>query len=193
MRRALAAGLLALAAPALAGPVADVALPPAASVAYSFPHAYLSSISLSLTADPFYASRLLNSFSAHVTAVSALAAAPAAASYLAKEASGGGTLADAKASLGREALTPGAASAMLVANALARPDQFREVMDGLETLKPGLGRHAARILTEASGGGNRAVIAALRAAGARRPQAEGLTYGPDGRWATFFDGSVAAH
>jgi hypothetical protein len=189
MRFALGALALAFAARASAGPV-DVALPPAAAVPYSFPSAYLAGVSLSLKSEPFYASRFLNSFEAHVAAVSAMGAAPAAA-YLAKEAGGGGTLADVRASLGRVALTPDAASALLVANALARPAQFGEVMDGLETLKPGLGRRAAAVLVAASGRGDRAMLAALRAAGARRPQAQGLTYGPDGRWATFFDGASA--
>jgi len=189
MRRTFAALLLGLAARSFAAPV-EVALPPAAAVPYSFPRAYLASVSLSLNADPLYASRFLDAFQTHVAAVSA-AAAPAAAAYLEKAAGGGAKLADVRAELGLAVLTPESASALLVANALARPAQFREVMDGLETLKPGLGRRAAAMLSAASGAGDRKVIAALRAAGERRPRAEGLTYGPDGRWATFFDGSTA--
>ena len=158
----------------------------------SFPSDYLHSVSLSITAQPFYASHFLNSFQAQLSAVAAIPAAPAAAAYLEKSATAGGhSLADLRASVGHVELAPETASALLIANSLVRPEQFREVMDGLETLKPGLGRHAAAALRAASGPGNGRVIAALRAAGERRPQAEGLTYGPDGRWATMFDGSPA--
>ncbi len=158
----------------------------------SFPSDYLHSVALSVTAQPFYASHFLNSFQTQLNAVAAIPAAPAAAAYLEKAATAGGySLADLRASVGHVELAPETASALLIANSLVRPEQFREVMDGLETLKPGLGRHAAAAARAASGPGNGRVIAALRAAGERRPQAEGLTYGPDGRWATMFDGSPA--
>src|SRR6185312_11835842 len=160
--------------------------------ASAFPADYLHSVSLSLAAQPLYASQLLNSFQAQLHAVAAIPAAPDAAAYLEKAATGGtASLAAVRAELGRETLAPEKASAILIANSLARPEQFREVMDGLETLKPGLGRHAAAALRGVSGAGNGKVIAALRAAGERKPQGEGLTYGPDGRWATMFDGSPA--
>jgi len=160
--------------------------------ASAFPADYLRSVSLSIAAQPFYASQLLSSFHAQLTAVAAIPAAPDAAKYLENAATGGKTsLAAMRADVGREPLAPEKASAILIANSLARPEQFREVMDGLETLKPGLGRHAAAELRGVSGSGNGKVLAALRAAGERRPQGEGLTYGPDGRWATMFDGSPA--
>ncbi|HXT00033.1 MAG TPA: hypothetical protein VN915_05125 [Elusimicrobiota bacterium] len=160
--------------------------------ASAFPADYLRSISLSISAQPFYASQLLNSFHAQLTAVAAIPAAPDAAKYLESAATGGKTsLAAMRAEVGRAPLAPEKASAILIANSLARPEQFREVMDGLETLKPGLGRRAADALRSVSGPGSGKVIAALRAAGERRPQGEGLTYGPDGRWATMFDGSPA--
>jgi hypothetical protein len=163
-----------------------------APVASSFPADYVRSVSLSLAAQPFYASSFLNSFQTQLNAVAAFPAAPAAAAYLEKAATGGAAgLSDLRATVGRAELSPETASALLIANSLVRPEQFREVMDGLETLKPGLGRHAAAALRAASGPGNGRIIAALRAAGERRPQAEGLTYGPDGRWATLFDGSPA--
>lgn len=171
-----------------AAPVAPIEV----GVPSSFPSDYLHGVSLSLAAQPFYASHFLDSFQAQLTAVAAIPAAPAAAAYLEKSATAGGSsLADLRASLGRGELAPEKASALLIANSLVRPEQFREVMDGLETLKPGLGRHAAAALRSASGPGNGRVIAALRAAGERRPQGEGLTYGPDGRWATMFDGGPA--
>lgn len=153
---------------------------------------YLRSVSLSIASEPLYASQLLHSFHAQLAAVAAIPAAPDAAAYLEKAATGGKmSLAAVRADVGRAPLAPEKASAILIANSLARPDQFREVMDGLETLKPGLGRHAAAALRGVSGPGDGKVLAALRAAGERRPRGEGLTYGPDGRWATMFDGSAA--
>lgn len=176
------------AAPAAAAPVEAVET----RAPSSFPADYLRSVSLSLSAQPFYASHFLNSFQAQLDAVAALPAAPAAAAYLEKSATAGGSsLAALRATVGRGELSPETASALLIANSLVRPEQFREVMDGLETLKPGLGRHAAAALRGVRGPGNGKVLAALRAAGERRPQAEGLTYGPDGRWAMLFDGSPA--
>ena len=72
-------------------------------------------------------------------------------------------------------------AAETAANALARPEQFREVLNGLETYRPGMGRHAAAILRDAKGHGNKSVLAALHAAGARAPKGRPLTYGPDGQ------------
>jgi hypothetical protein len=179
-----------LAAQCRAAPVEAVEV----RAASSFPADYLHSVGLSIAAQPFYASRFLNSFQGQLNTVASLPAAPAAAAYLEQAAiAGGASLASLRAAVGHAELPPETASALLIANSLVRPEQFREVMDGLETLKPGLGRHAAAALRAASGPGNGKVIAALRAAGERRPQGEGLTYGPDGRWATMFDGSPALH
>gem|GEM_PF-2313206 len=185
----LIAGMVATftAVAAAAAPLAPVETPSS-----SFPADYLHSVSISLASQPFFAAHMLNSFQTQLTAVAAISAAPAAAAYLEKAATASGaTLVQLRGSIGRDELTPETASALLIANSLTRPEQFREVMDGLEEMKPGLGRHAAAMLRQASGSGDRRVLAALRAAGERRPQAEGLTYGPDGRWATLFDGSRA--
>jgi hypothetical protein len=185
---AFSLAVLLLASPGSAAPVAAVeaAVP-------SFPADYLRSVSLSLASQPFYASRFLNSFQTQLNAVAAFPAAPAAAAYLQTAASAGkASLADVRAAVGRDVLTPESASALLIANSLTRPEQFPTIMDGLEELKPGLGLHAAALLRAASGAGDRRVLAALRAAGERRPDGGGLTYGPDGRWATLFDGSRAS-
>jgi hypothetical protein len=177
----------ALAAPCSAG-VVEV---PLAAAPSTFPGDYVHSVSLSLTAQPFYASTFLNNFQAQLNAVAALPSAPAAAAYLEKAAGGAAGFAALRASVGSSEIPAEKAAALLIANSLVRPDQFRAVMDGLETIKPGMGRHAATILSSTSGPGNGKLIAALRAAGERRPRPEGLTYGPDGRWATMFDGSPA--
>lgn len=159
-----------------------------AASATGFPGAYLGSISMASAADPFYASRFLDGLQVHVQAVAGLTAAPAVASYLEQAATAGQGVASLKPVLGAAPLDAPKASALLIANALARPEQFREVIDGLETFRPGLGKHAAQILKDAKGQGDRRVIAVLRAAGERQPQGLPLSYGPDGRFDKMFDG-----
>lgn len=165
-----------------------------AARATGFPGAYLDAVALSLAADPLYASRLLDGMQLHLRSLAAMTSPLAVSDYLenavmstlgvGREAAG-----RLAASLGREPLDPPKASALLIGNALARPEQFREVLDGLETLKPGLGKQAATILREVKGGGDRRLLAALRAAGKRVPQGRMLTYGSDGRLDRIFDGA----
>ncbi|MDE2490691.1 MAG: hypothetical protein KGM24_07570 [Elusimicrobia bacterium] len=191
MLRAL---LLAAALPlsgALAGPVGPAE--PQAAAATGFPGAYLNTISLSLAADPLYGSRFLDAMTVHVQTVCGMTAPAAVSGYLASAATdGAGDLKGYLAPiLGRKPLDPPKAAALLVAEALAKPDQFREVVEGLETLKPGLGRHAAAILRAASGLGAADLIAALRSAGRAAPRGAPLTYGRDGRFDRLFDGSPA--
>jgi hypothetical protein len=186
MRRALTLAALLSAARAFAGPVGGADAH--AVSATGFPGAYLGTVSLSLAADPMYGSRLLDAFSMHLQAVSVMTAPPEVAAYLEQSATGGGDLKKLRGALGRESLDPPKASALLLANALARPEQFREVLDGLEQMKPGLGRHAASLLREAKGTGSRKLFEALHAAGAREPRSTPLTYGPDARLDRLFDG-----
>ncbi len=189
MRRFLSLVLLCSAAPAWAGPVG--AFDAHAAAPTGFPGAYLSTVQLSLAGDSFYGSRFLDAFQTQLHAVTSMTAPRAVAAYLEQSSTAGESLKDLRAKLGREPLPPPQAASLLIANALARPEQFREVMDGLETMKPGMGRHAAQMLRDAKGEGDRRLISLLREAGARRPQGDGLTYGADGRWATMFDGSPA--
>ncbi|MFI5344964.1 MAG: hypothetical protein ACHQ51_01190 [Elusimicrobiota bacterium] len=170
----------------VAGPIG--AVDAHAVSATGFPGAYLESISLAAASDPFYGSRFLDGLQVHLQAVSGMTAQPAIASYLEQAATAGQGLGQLKESLGAVPLDPPKAAALLIANALARPRQFREVIDNLETFKPGLGRHAAAILRETKGEGDKRVIAALRAAGENKPQGKMLTYGPDGRLDMLFDG-----
>jgi len=165
-----------------------------AARATGFPGAYLDAVALSLAADPLYASRLLDGMQMHLRSLTAMTAPLAVSAYLENAVMstlGAGREAAGRlvASLGREPLDPPKASALLIANALMRPEQFREVLDGLETLKPGLGKQAALILREVKGGGDRRLIEALRVAGKRVPQGRMLTYGPDGRIDWIFDGA----
>jgi hypothetical protein len=182
--------LLLAAAPAFAGPVG--AFDAHAAAPTGFPGAFVSSVRLGMADDPLYASRLLDAFQVNVQAVSGLVTKPAVAGYLEQIATAGQGADALKAALGRQALPPPQASALLIANALARPDQFREILQNLETERRGLGLHAAAILRNAAGTGSPQLIAALHAAGEKRPQADGLTYGPDGRLDVLFDGSRAS-
>jgi hypothetical protein len=187
---------VALAAPALgfvfcslasAGPTGPV--DPHAAPATGFPGAYLGSVSLSLQRDPLFGSRLLDSFQLHLRSIAAMTAPRAAASYLEGAVIGAAPSAAAvKAELGVQPFETPRASALLIANALARPDQFNEILDGLEARKAGLGVHMARILRETKGHGDPGMLAALRKAGERDPR-KPLTYDRFARFNAFFDGS----
>jgi hypothetical protein len=184
MTAALAAGVLLLATAARA---ADLALPPsAAHPAGPFPAEFAATVRLSLAQDSFYGSRLLQAFDARVAAVAAMTGPAQVRDYLTAAA---GPLPALKRELGASSIDADRASALLLAHALARPGEFGATLDGLETAKPGLGAKAAGLLSSAHGGGDRRLLAALRAAGARAPQAEGALYGPDGRLQALFDGS----
>lgn len=186
MKAALLAVFLAV--PAAAGPMgeAHVAAPT------GFPGAYVGMVGVSLGQDPFYGSRLLDSFELHLRSVAAMTSTPAVKDYLevAVVGAGGANTAKAiRASLGKEAMEPQRAAAILLANALARPEQFREVLDGLESRKAGLGKQTAKLLRDADGTGDRRLIAALRQRGAVNPRSENSTYDRFGRLDSLFDGA----
>jgi len=180
---------------AAAGPTG--AVDPHAARPTGFPGAYLGTVSLSLAEDPLYGSRLLDGMDLHLRSVGAMTVPRAVSDYLENSvmsALGGGRAAPARlaATLGQEPLDSAKASALLIANALARPEQFREVLDGLEAIKPGLGKHAARLLREAKGTGDKNLLKILRAAGDLDPRGKMLTYGPSGRLDRVFDGDLSA-
>jgi len=193
VRRALlAVVLLTLALRAAAGPSGDV--DSHAAPATGFPGAFLETLSLSMADDPRYGSRLLDGLDLHLRSVSSMTAPRAVSDYLEStvmSAIGGGRQgADRLAAmLGQETMDPAKASALLIANALSRPDQFREVLEGLETLQPGLRKHAARLLREAKGTGDKKLLKVLRAAGVLEPRGEMPTYGSGGVLALVFDSS----
>jgi hypothetical protein len=150
--------------------------------------AYLGSISLSLAADPFYGSRLLDSFELHLRSVAAMTVPKAVTDYLEVAVIGATTPGAVKASLGTEPIEPPRAAALLLAHALARPEQFQEVLEGLEARKAGLGKQTSRLLRETSGRGDRRLISILRARGALEPKGAALTYDRFGQLDRFFDG-----
>lgn len=172
------------AARAAAGPAASVHSVPATG----YSGAYLYTVSLSLDADPLYGSRLLDSFDLHLHSVAAMTAPQAVKDYLEVAVISASSARAVKASLGKEPMEAQRAAALLLAHALARPEQFREMLDGLETRKAGLGKQTAKLLREASGHGDRSLIAALRSRGAFSPKGFGLTYDRFGQLDRLFDG-----
>jgi hypothetical protein len=166
-----------------AGPVDAHAVP-----ATGYSGAYLGTVSLSLASDPFYGSRLLDSFELHLRSVAAMTVPRAVTDYLEVAVVGASSARDVKASLGKEPMEPQRAAALLLAHALARPEQFHEVLDGLEARKAGLGKQTAKLLRETSGRGDRRLIAALRARGAVVPKGSALTYDRFGQLDRLFDG-----
>lgn len=163
-----------------------------APTAPAFVPAYLGSVSLSLQNDSFYASRLLGAFHAELGRVTAAPTPQAAAEGLKSRIGGPANLSLPKvaAGLGAAALPAEQAAAVLAANALARPDQFSEVVDGLEGLKPGLGARITEALREApAAGGSYAVLGKLRELGRTVVAASGDgTYDATGSLRRFFDG-----
>jgi len=175
---------------AAAGPAGSVDAHAAPATGYS--GAYLGTVSLSLAADPFYGSRLLDSFDLHLRSVAAMTSPRAVADYLEVAVVGASSPQAVKAELGREAMEPQRAAALLLAHALARPEQFHEVLDGLEARKAGLGKQTAKLLRETNGRGDRRLIAALRARGNVDPKGPALTYDRFGQLDRLFDGGGSA-
>jgi hypothetical protein len=150
-----------------------------------------------LAADPFYGSRLLDSFELHLRAVAAMTAPLAVRDYLEVAVIGSGvgaSVGSAKAlrsALGKEPMDPQRAAALMLAHSLARPEEFHEVLDGLEAQKAGLGKYTAKLLREVRGPGDRRLIAALRARGEVKPKGTALTYDRFGQLDRIFDGAGA--
>lgn len=172
---------------ASAGPAGSVHAAPATG----FPGAYLGTVGLSLQADPLYGSRLLDSFELHLRSVTAMTTPLAVRDYLELSVIGAGVSSpkELRASLGSVTMEPQRAAALLLAHALARPEQFHEVLDGLESKKAGLGKHTAKLLRDASGHGDRRLLKVLRDRGAVEPRGTPLTYDQLGRFDRLFDGA----
>lgn len=173
------------AARALAGPIG--AGDPQAASPTGFPGAYLGTVALSLEADPRYGPRLLDALDTHLQAVCVMTSPREVADYLEQSAGGSEGAKSLRRALGREPLDTMKSAALLLADALARPEQLREVLEGLESQKPGVGRHAADLLRGARGTGEKKLIAALREAGERRGGKTSAPYYSGGRLAVLFD------
>ena len=185
MRRALAFAVVLAAARSFAGPIG--AEDPHAVSATGFPGAFLGTVALSLRADPRYGSRLLDALEEHLQAVGVMNGPQEVAAYLEQSAGGSEGVKSLRPALGREPMDTAKAAALLLADALARPEQFREVLDGLESLKHGIGRHAAELLRGARGAGDKRLIARLRAAPERKRGQKISSYIAEGRLTALFD------
>jgi hypothetical protein len=184
MRRVLALAVaLAAAAGASAGPL--VAGKPHAASINGFTGAYLDTVLLSLETDPRYGSRLLDALDTHLQAVGVMTSPQEVVDYLEQSAGGSEGVKSLRGALGREPLDTTKASALLLADALARPEQFREMLDGLESLKQGLGRHAADLVRRTLGARGKKVFAALREAD--KPGRKKLASRVDAGWFSLFD------
>ena len=159
-----------------------------AAAATGFPGAYVETLKSALRVDPLYATRLLDAFQSHLQAVAGMTGRRAVADYL-EAAADMDTL---DVALGREAILAPRAAALLLADALARPGQFRELLAGLETLQHGLGRHPAAMLLGARGAGDKKLIEALRAAGEAHADSKRPAYGLSRRFERLFDAVAEA-
>lgn len=177
---------------AAAGPSGRVDAHAVPATGYS--GAYLGTVGISLAADPFYGSRMLDSFELHLRSVAAMTTPRAVLDYLEVAVIGAGvgtsvgSAAALRSTLGKETMDPQRAAALMLAHALARPQEFPEVLDGLEARKAGLGKHTAKLLRETNGRGDRQLIAALRARGEVGPKGTALTYDRFGQLDRLFDG-----
>jgi hypothetical protein len=185
MRRTLALAAVLVASRVLAGPIG--ADDPHAASATGFPGVFLGSVELSLEADPRYGSRLLDALDEHLQAVGVMTGPQEVSDYLEQSAGGSEGVESLRAALGRESLDTTKAAALLLADALARPEQFREVLQGLESMKRGVGRHAAALLRDARGTGDKNLLAALHAAGSLKRADESLPHIADGWFSILFD------
>ena len=184
MRPALALVVL-LASGAFAGP--SGAGDPHAASATGYPGVYLGSVSLALADEARYGSRLLDGLDIHLRAVCVMTSQREVAGYLEMSAGADG-VASLHHALGRETLDPTKASALLLAEALSRPEQFRQVLDGLESRQPGIGIHAAKLLQGAKGTGAKKLLAALRDAPKRHRRGDDEEpYYSGGKLAELFD------
>lgn len=158
-----------------------------------FPKEFVRSVGLSLADQPFYGSQLLNGLSLHLRQVSPMPRAEAVRSYLEAAVAPSPRAAESlRAALGKTALEADQASALLLANGLARPEQFREIVEGLEGVKPGLGFGVSNLLKEAAGasGMHPEFARLLSVLGEKsKPVGKPFIYDARGRLSRLFDGT----
>lgn len=137
---------------------------------------------------------LLDSFELHLRSAAAMTAKRAVKDYLEMAVVGAGVSSarSLRDSLGTEVMEPQRAAALLLAHALSRPKQFREVVDGLEANCAGLGKQTAKLLRETSGPGDKKLIAILRKRGELKPRRGEAAYDRYGPLEKMFDGDGAS-
>lgn len=180
----------------LLGPVRAAAGPDGpvdahAAPATGFSGAYLGMVAKSMAEDPRFAPRLLDSFELHLRSVAAMTAKVAVKDYLELAVVGAGvSSAEAlRESLGSEPMEPQRAAALLLAHALSRPQQFREIVDGLEANRAGLGKQTFKLLRETAGSGDKKLILLLRSRGEVKPRRRETAYDRYGPLEKMFDGA----
>lgn len=156
---------------------------------------YLTTLSKSMEQDPYFASRLLGGLDHHLEQVKPMTSPQHVADYLKDRITAGrkGIWATArvKAAIGTSAMDAEQASALLLANALARPDQFQEVLRGMERIRPSWGQHASHLLkdTGPAPGASPAFLNILRGLGdASKPAPFPGIYDASGKLQGLFDG-----
>ncbi len=169
--------------------------PPPVKALVPFVPNYVGSLAISLGQQPFFAGKVLGAFDVHLAKVTPMTRPEELAEYLRSEILGEGAVKVAPAqlvrSLGRESIEANKASALLLANALARPDQFEEVLAEMEALKPTWGQRVAAAMANAeSAGGAPVLLNRLREVGKTlRPNPSLGLYDSHGRLEGLFDGS----
>jgi hypothetical protein len=156
---------------------------------------YVSSLRLSLKQDAFYASRFMGAFNQHLDHIAPMQDPQAIAVYLQDEITATqarSTLDDVAAKLGQDVLAARTASAVLLANALVRPDQAETVLVEMEKMVPAWGQQAAHSIDETghwpgiAPGFARILNSTARAV---RPAPHNVTYNSRGKLNGLFDGS----
>lgn len=110
-----------------------------APVQVQFVPAFLKSMSLAITQEEFYGGGLVTAMQNQVSAIQTLPDPNSVLKLLQNNIEDGKSMTVRAGELGKGILPQGRAAAILAANALSRPEQFQEVVNGLEELKPGLG------------------------------------------------------
>lgn len=156
---------------------------------------YAGSLALSLSGEPYFAGSLLGSLEGHLTRIVEMRTPREVQEYLQDAVvrpSGALNLKEVSAGLGKKALDARAASAILVANGLARPEQFQEILDVMERMKPAWGQRVAAMMKAAGSGrgGSGELLRRLREIGGKlKPSPYPGTYNASGELNGLFDGT----
>jgi hypothetical protein len=158
-----------------------------AAKATGFPGAFLGSASLALAADSDYGNKLIDALDVHLAAVGVMTSALEVDDYLDQSVEGASNPKELRAALGREPLDAAKASALLLADALARPRQFRELIEGLEAMKAGVGKQMGTAVRAARGTGDKKLFKSLHAAASLGRDQQPIPYIVAERLSALFD------
>jgi 8-oxo-dGTP pyrophosphatase MutT (NUDIX family) len=171
--------------PASAGPIGSGDAHAAAAT--GFPGAFLGSVGLAVNGDENYAVNFLDALALHVKAAAVMTSKAELSAYLDQTTMGVEGPRELKKKLGRERLAPTKAAALVLSDALIRPEQFREVVAGLEALKSGLGRQAVQCFAAPRKVSDKALAKTFQAVLREKAEGKRAAFLPDGRFALLFD------